>query len=238
MKYINFKENSNVVRTQSTSIYLADLNNCKTMNENELVITIRKAQNGDKRAFDKAVESNLRIVWSIAAHYQYLDNFNDILQNGNIGLIKAVETFDVSRGTKFSTWALEQIRKYILMGVDNESRVVRQGAHEIKAKSNYSAVSMDAPISNSEGEDKTYLDTFASDLSADNFSHKESMQYKLNCLLNDLPNREKDILCMLFGFGYDREYSQYEVAKKYDMTEERVRQLKFVALDRIKELAQ
>lgn len=238
MKTINFAENSNVVRTKALDSYLAEINRYKPLNESELVIIITKAQQGDAKAFEKAINHNLRIVWSIAAHYQFLDNFADMLQNGNIGLCKAVNTFDVSRGTKFSTWALENIRKYILEGVDKESRVVRQGAHEIKAKSNYIAVSMDAPLSNGEGEEKTYLDTFASDLSADNFSNRESMQYKLNCLLNGLDKRDKDIICMLFGFGYDREYSQYEVAKKHKMTEERVRQIKFAAIDKMKQIAQ
>ena len=238
MKYINFAENANVVRTNILEIFRKEMQKYNTLKESEVIILINKVQeNKDARALDTLVNHNLRIVWSIAAHYQFLDNFADVLQNGNIGLLKAINTFDVSRGTKFSTWAAEWIRKYILQGADNESRVVRQGAHEIKAKSAYMAVSMDAPLGNEDGEEKTYLDTFASDLSADNFSHRESMQYKLNCLLNGLNNRDKDIICMLFGFGYDREYSQYEVSIKYEMTEERIRQIKFEALAKIKELA-
>ena len=236
MRTINFAENSNVVRNETIEALRREINAYKTLNRDELMQTIIKAQNGSQRAKDKAVKANLRFVWSVAAHYCGMDNFLDVFQNGSMGLCMAVETFDVSRETSFSTWALELIRKYINIGLTDESRTVRMGAHMVKGKANYCATSFDAPIGNEDGEDKTLLDFFASDLSADNFSKVEDMRIKVNYLMQGLKPIEKEIICGLFGLGC-REYTQYELSLRFDLTEERIRQIKFEALKKMQEIA-
>ena len=234
MKTINFKENQNVRRNDVLDIYLSEMNaNKVAMTEEELNDLITLAQNGNERARNKAISTNLPIVWSIAAHYNGMDNFEDILQNGNYGLCIAVDTFNVSRGTKFSTWALEQVRKYINIGLTNESRCVRMGAHLIGG--NYSASSFDAPIGNEDGEEKTLLDFFASESSADNFSKKDDNIVKINYLMNGLKDIEKSVICGLFGIGC-REYTQYELSIKFNLTEERIRQIKFEALKKMQQM--
>lgn len=236
MRTINFAENNHVVRNENIDRYMSEINAIKPISEEELMNLITLAQNGNQRAREKAINANLRIVWSIAAHYNGMDTFEDILQNGNYGLTLAVDTFNVSRGTKFSTWALEMVRKYINIGLTDESRTVRQGAHQVKAKCHYNVASFDAPLGNEEGDEKTLLDTFASHTSADNFSKTEDMRVKINYLLNGLTEIEREIICGLFGFGC-REYTQYELSKKFDYTEERIRQLKWQALNKMKEMA-
>lgn len=235
MKTINFAENNHVVRNENIDRYMSEINAVKAVSEDDIKALVIAAQNGNARAREKAINANLRIVWSIASHYNGMDNFEDILQNGNYGLCVAVDTFNVSRETKFSTWALENIRKYINIGLTDESRVVRQSAHHVKAKKSYNATSFDAPIGNEDGEEKTLLDFFASDLSADNFSKVEDMRVKINYLLGGLKPIEKEIICGLFGFGC-REYTQYELSRKFDYTEERIRQIKFEALEKMKKL--
>ena len=232
---INFNETNNVVRNENLDIYRAEMNAHKTLSDSELRELIIKAQNGSQKARNKVVEANLRIVWSIAKAYNGMDIFEDILQNGNYGLCIAVDTFDVSRGTMFSTWALEQVRKYIGEGLTNESRVVRQSAHIVKAKKNYTAMSMDAPLGNEDGDEKTLLDTFASDMKCDNFSEVEDMRVKINYLMNGLTDREKSIVCGLFGIGCT-EVSEYTLSKKFNLTEERVRQIKWEALEKMAKL--
>jgi RNA polymerase primary sigma factor len=236
MKTINFKENHNVVRNDGLNIYLSQMNARKPISDVELRDLITKAQNGNERARNKAIEANLRIVWSIAASYQGMDVFEDVLQNGNYGLCVAVDTFDVSRGTMFSTWALEQIRKYIGIGLTDESRVVRMGAHFVKAKSAYNSASMDAPLGNEDGDEKTLLDTFASSSRADTLTDENDMRVKINYLMRGLDEREKAIICGLFGIGC-AECSEYTLSKKFKLTEERVRQLKWEILKKIKEMA-
>lgn len=165
-----------------------------------------------------------------------MDVFEDILQNGNYGLCVAVDTFDVSRGTMFSTWALEQVRKYIGIGLTDESRVVRMGAHFVKAKSSYNSASMDAPLASDEDGEKTLLDTFSSDSRADNLTDEDDMRVKINYLMRGLDEREKAIICGLFGIGCNEE-SEYTLSKKFKLTEERVRQLKWETLKKMKEMA-
>ena len=234
MKTINFNENNHVVRNENIDRYMSEINAVKTISEDELRNLIIAAHNGNKRARNKAIEANLKIVWSIAAHYNGMDNFEDILQNGNIGLCVAVDTFDVSRGTKFSTHALELVRKYITIGLTDESRVVRISKHLVKSP--YTTSSFDAPIGNEDGEEKTLLDFTPSDTSADTFSKVEDMRVKINYLMNGLTDIEKEIICGLFGFGC-REYTQYELSIKFNLTEERIRQIKWTALEKMKQLA-
>lgn len=234
MRTINFKETNIVVRNENVERYRIEMERYKPLDDDELKELIIAAHNGNKNARTKVVNANLRIVWSIAKAYNGMDVFEDILQNGNIGLCIAVDTFDVSRGTKFSTHALELVRKYICIGLTDESRVVRQGAHMVR-KNPYTAMSMDAPIANEEGDEKTLLDTFASELSSDNFSKVEDMRVKINYLMNGLKPIEKEVICGLFGFGC-REYTQYELSRKFNLTEERIRQIKFEALEKMRML--
>lgn len=236
MKTINFKESANVVRNENIERYRIEMAKYKPLEAEETISLIVLAQNGDEKARERVINTNLRIVWSIAKRYNGMDKFEDILQNGNIGLIKAIETFDVSRETLFSTWALEYIRKYITIGLTNESRTIRMGAHLVNGKSFYNTTSFDAPISEEDGEKKTLLDTYKSDARTDNFSEVDAMRYKLNCLMNGLDEREKTIICGLFGFG-TKEISPYTLSKKFNITEERVRQIKLSALEKMKEMA-
>jgi RNA polymerase primary sigma factor len=235
MRSINFAENSNVVRNENIERYRVDMAKRKPLSSEATKELITLAQKGDIKARNKVVEANLCIVWSIAAHFNGMDVFEDILQNGNIGLCVAVDTFDVSRGTMFSTWALEQIRKYINIGLTDESRLVRQRA-DLVGKIAYVCASMDAPLASDEDGEKTLLDTFASDMKTDNFSEVEAMRAKLNYLMRGLKPIEKEVLCGLFGFGCAEE-TENTLSTKFGLTRERIRQIKWEAIAKIKEIA-
>ena len=235
MRSINFAENNNVVRNENIERYRVDMAKRKQLSVNETNELITLAHNGDIKARNRVVEANLCIVWSIAAHFNGMDIFEDILQNGNIGLCVAVDTFDVSRGTMFSTWALEQIRKYINIGLTDESRLVRQRA-DLVGKIAYVCASMDAPLASDEDGEKTLLDTFASDMRTDNFSEVEAMRVKLNYLMRGLKPIEKEVLCGLFGFGCAEE-TENTLSTKFGLTRERIRQIKWEAIAKIKEIA-
>lgn len=235
-KSINFNENGNVIRTENIERYRIEMARYNVLDDDDLKYLISLAQKGDTRARNKAINANLRIVWSIASAYKGMDNFEDILQNGNIGLCKAIDSFDVSRETKVSTWVLEQVRKYINIGLTDESRVVRQSAHIVRAKKSYICNSFDAPIANEDGDEKTLLDTFSSDSRADNLTNVSDTIVKINYLMRGLDKREKAIICGLFGLGC-AEVSEYTLSKKFNLTEERVRQIKWETLKKMKEMA-
>ena len=231
----NFKENNHVVRNEVIDAMLSQINRYKPLSDSEVRELITMAHNGSEVARNKVINANLRLVWSIAASYGTMMDFSDMFQNGSIGLCMAVDTFDVSRETMFSTWALEQVRKYINIGLDTQSRTVRMGVHEIRAKKTNIAASMDAPLASDEDGEKTLLDTFASDMKCDNFSEVEDMRVKINYLMNGLKDVEKAVICGLFGFGCE-EVSAYTLSKKFDLTEERIRQIKFEALEKMAKL--
>ena len=125
------------------------------------------------------------------------------------------------------------VRKYITIGLTDESRLVRISKHLVKNP--YNTSSFDAPIGNEDGEEKTLLDFMPSDTSADNFSKVEDMRVKINYLMGGLNDMEKEIICGLFGFGC-REYTQLELSMKFNLTEERIRQLKWQALEKMKNM--
>lgn len=235
-KSINFKENNNVVRTDVIEMLRVEVNRFKPLSHVEVVNLISEAQNGSQAARNKVINANLRLVWSIAASYGTMMGFADMFQNGTIGLCMAVDSFDVSRETMFSTWALEQVRKYINIGLDTQSRTVRMGVHEIRAKKTNIAASMDAPLASDEDGEKTLLDTFASDMKCDTFSEVEDMRVKINYLFSALKPIEKEVVCGLFGLT-DSIETEYTLSKKFNLTEERVRQIKWEALAKMKEIA-
>ena len=236
MKNVIFGENGYVVRNENMERYRKEMNERKTtINDTDLRSLIEKAQNGNEIARNKVVEANLCLVWSIAATYGNRRDFEDLLQCGNIGLINAVATYDVSRETLFSTWALTCVKKQINIYLTDLSRSVRTPSDLVYSSQIVSTSSIDAPISNEDGEEKTMLDFMASDTSADTFSKVEDARTEINALLNGLKEIEKEIVCGLFGFGC-REYTQYELSKKFGLTEERIRQIKWTALEKMKNM--
>lgn len=232
----NFKANGNVVRNNIIEALRVEINRYKPLTHTEMMNLINQAQNGSQMARTKVINANLRLVWSIAASYGTMMEFEDIFQSGTIGLCKAVDTFDTARNIRFSTWALEQVRKYINIALTDESRTIRMGAHLVKGKNPYLAASMDAPLASDEDGEKTLLDTFASDMHTDNFSEIEEMRVKLLSLMQGLNDTEKAVVCGIFGFGTE-EVSEYTLSKKFDLTEERIRQIKWAAIAKMKELA-
>ena len=237
MKTINFNENNTLIRSNITELYRIDMQKYKPLSTDETKYYVMLAQKGNDKALTKVVNANLRIVWSIAKKYSNLGlPFEDVLQDGNIGLIAAIKTYDVSRETKLSTWILERVREHINIGLTNNSRTVRMHLGQIKRKENYSHTSMDAPIENdSDNGSKTYGDCFSGDMNADRETEIMDAKIKIKYLLNGLTERERAIVCGLFGIG-TQECSEYTLAKRFNLTEERVRQLKWAALEKMQKM--
>ena len=229
-----FGENGFVVRDAAAEAWRKEMARFQPLDADEVRELIVRAQNGDNKARTKVINHNLRIVWSIAAKFNGMDNFMDILQNGNYGLCMAVDTFDVSRETMFTTWALMMVVKYINIGLTDESRVVRVRA-DLARKIDYTHVSVDAPIANDEDGEKSLLDFMASDMSADNFSEVEAMRVKINYLMRGLKDVEKAVICGLFGFGCTEE-TENTLSAKFGLTRERIRQIKWEALEKMAKL--
>ena len=236
-KTIVFGENGFVTRDAAAEAWRKEMARYDVLDNDVIVELVVLAQNGDNKARTKVVNHNLRLVWSIASRYNGLDCFMDIIQNGNIGLIKAVDTFKAEKGVAFTTWALQNIIKYINIGLFNESQTIRVRA-DLYGIANVATESMDAPLGGADGEDgdKTLGETIASATSADNFSEVEHKRAQIEMLMKGLKDTEKAVVCGLFGFGCVEE-TENTLAMKFGLTKERIRQIKVEALTKMAKMA-
>lgn len=240
--------------------------------EVQLAILIRK---GDAKALDKLTKANLRFVVSVAKQYQNQGlTLPDLINEGNLGLIKAAQRFDETRGFKFISYAVWWIRQSILQALAEQSRIVRLPLNkvgltnriskayskleqeyereptpeelailldieveEVAATLGLSArhVSMDQPLS--EGEDSTLIDVMINyeALSTDNaLAVKASLHTEIERSLSTLTERQKEVIRYFFGLGIDHPLSLEDIGERFNLTRERVRQIKDKAITKLR----
>ncbi len=240
--------------------------------EVELAVRIKL---GDHEAFDKLVRSNLRFVVSVAKQYQNQGlGLSDLINEGNLGLIKAAQRFDSTRGFKFISYGVWWIRQGILQALAEQSRIVRLplnrlGAinrinkafisleqdferepsfeevslyleikeEDVEELNRYNAgrhVSMDAPLVGD--EISSMLDIYVDDNSDTPIDGliRESLAKEVQRSLSTLSPKERDVINLYFGIGVPHSLTLEEIAKKFDLTRERVRQIKEKAIRRLK----
>lgn len=241
--------------------------------EVELAGKIRRGGPEGRRALEKLTRANLRFVVSVAKQYQNQGlSLPDLINEGNLGLIKAAEKFDETRGFKFISYAVWWIRQSILQALAEQSRIVRLPLNQVgslnkisKAFSKFEQenerrpspeeladeleipvdkiadtmkvsgrhISVDAPFV--EGEDNSLLDVLVNDDSplADRGLVNESLAKEIDRALDTLSTREKEIIKMFFGIG-DSEKTLEEIGDRFNLTRERVRQIKEKAIRRLR----
>lgn len=260
--------------TASLDMYLQDIGRVELISAQEEVVLAIKIRNGDMRALDKLVKANLRFVVSVSKQYQNQGlSLPDLINEGNLGLIKAAKRFDETRGFKFISYAVWWIRQSILQALAEQARIVRLPLNQVgslnkinKAFSKLEQefertpsaeelaeildiaedkvadtmrvsgrhVSMDAPFV--QGEENTLLDVLVNNDSprADTMLISESLQKEIERSLSTLTERERDVVRLFYGIGFNHEYTLEEIGDKFDLTRERVRQIKEKAIKRLK----
>ena len=240
----------------------------------EEVELARKIRAGDQLALEKLTKANLRFVVSVSKQYQNQGlSLPDLINEGNLGLIKAAQRFDETRGFKFISYAVWWIRQSILRALAEQSRIVRLPLNKIgsinKINKTFSKleqeferepsaeeiaqmldisesdvkesmkntgrhVSMDAPFVN--GEENSLLDVLVNHDSprADNGLLNESLQREIERSLSTLTERERDVVKLFFGIGVNHGLTLEEIGAKFDLTRERVRQIKEKAIRRLR----
>lgn len=228
-------------RSDELSAYLNDIARYQPLTADEEMELAKAMHNGDAAAKDRFVKANLRFVVSVAKQYQGMGlDLLDLINEGNFGLLNAVEKFDETRGFKFISFAVFEIRAAITAALCDKSRLVRVPAKKVGEVENIS-VSMDMPIGGNDDENKTYLDTFESDNRTDSGFDSEDAKVILERLLAKLDDatakgydpKDRKIICAIFGIG-GREYSEYEVSLMFNITKERVRQKKFEIIEKLR----
>ena len=262
------------VSSGSISMYLAEIGKFNPLPpEREVELAIR-IQDNDERAMKELVEANLRFVVSVAKKYQGNGlSLADIINEGNMGLIKAAKRFDHTRGFKFISYAVWWIRQSILQALAEQSRLIRlplnrvgtitkitraaekleseverqpkgdeigaqleMSGDEVLMAMQYSRrhSSLNSPFQ--EGENSSLLDIIE-DSEAEEPEAKimmESMSEEVNGALETLSDRERVVLEMYFGINRDSAMTLNEIGEEFDLTRERVRQIKEKAIQRLR----
>lgn len=269
------KISNSITNRESASLdkYLQEIGHEELLTIDEEVELAQRIRKGDKRALERLTKANLRFVVSVAKQYQNQGlSLPDLINEGNVGLIKAAEKFDETRGFKFISYAVWWIRQSILQAIAEQSRLVRlplnqvgsvnkiarelsrfEQEHERKPsvdeiaervdlpedkiadamKANSRHVSMDAPIA--DGEDSSMIDFLSGDSSnTDRELAIESLKAEVSRILKLLTDKEQKVLRAFFGIDGSPEMTLDEIGEKYNLTRERVRQIKEKALRRLR----
>ncbi len=260
--------------TASLDKYLQEIGKVDLITADEEVELAQRIKAGDQGALEELTKANLRFVVSVAKQYQNQGlTLPDLINEGNLGLIKAGQRFDETRGFKFISYAVWWIRQSILQALAEQSRIVRLPLNKIGSinkinktfafleqsherppsaeeiakeldmtinevkesmKNSGRHVSMDAPLV--EGEDSNLYDVLRSGESPNpdrNLLH-ESLRTEIERALETLTPREADVIRLYFGFASQHPMTLEEIGETFELTRERVRQIKEKAIRRLK----
>jgi RNA polymerase primary sigma factor len=260
--------------TASLDKYLQDIGKEELITADEEVLLAQRIRQGDQWALEKLCKANLRFVVSVAKQYQNQGlSLPDLINEGNLGLIKAAQRFDETRGFKFISYAVWWIRQSILQALAEQSRIVRLPLNQVgslnKIKKESSRleqkferppsadeiaealeipeykidaalkistryISMDAPLS--EDDDMKFIDIFVDEDTpvTDAGLMRESLAREIQRSLSTLTEKERDVVNLYYGIGMNHGLTLEEIGAKFDLTRERVRQIKEKAIRRLK----
>ncbi len=278
MSLRQLKISKSITNRESESLekYLQEIAKVPMISAEEEVALAQLIKKGDKAALDKLTKANLRFVVSVAKQYQNQGlTLPDLINEGNLGLIKAAQKFDESRGFKFISYAVWWIRQSIMQALAEQARIVRlplnkvgltnriskaftqleqefertptaeeiaffldMELEEVAATMNVAAkhISMDSPLT-TDGEENTLLDVMVNknaDSADQKILFKDSLKMEVERSLSMLTERQKEVICYVYGIGYDQPMTLEDIGEMYSLTRERVRQIKDKALEKLK----
>jgi RNA polymerase primary sigma factor len=273
MRQLKISESITNRENASLNQYLSDIAKIPMVTPQEEVILTQKIREGDQAALERLTTANLRFVVSVAKQYQSSGlTLGDLINEGNVGLVKAAKRFDETKGFKFISYAVWWIRQSILSAINEQGRMIRLPLNKVgdiskiaKAASQLEQqferqptpeelaesleitaekvsdvlghsgrhILYDSPFSSE--EDNTLLDVLqSSEPGTDKGLMKESLSIEVAESMRVLGEKERDVLTLFFGLGDGQAQSLEEIGEKYDLTRERVRQIKDKALARLR----
>jgi RNA polymerase primary sigma factor len=260
--------------SQSLDKYLQEIGKVDLLTPDEEVELAKRIKEGDQMALERLTKANLRFVVSVAKQYQNQGlSLGDLINEGNLGLIKAAQRFDETRGFKFISYAVWWIRQSILQALAEQSRIVRLPLNRVGSLNKISKtfseleqkyerepspdeladvldvtssevvdtmkisgrhVSMDAPFI--QGEENSLLDVLENetDPTPDQGLINDSLRKEVQRALSTLTQREADVIALYFGLNGEHAMTLEEIGEKFNLTRERVRQIKEKAIRRLR----
>ena len=261
---------------RSLDQYFQEIGRYELLSGEEEVELAIKIRHGDVEAQNQLVRANLRFVISVAKMYQNQGlSLGDLINEGNIGLVKAAKRFDETRGFKFISYAVWWIRQGIMSAISDQSRVVRLPLNKVgdltKLAKAYREleqeferkptteelgkildisseeaayilqiagrqVSVDAPVSNSDESKSTLMDILPNEgqVMPDDALMKDSLKDEINDILSILDKREAEVIKLSFGIGSNQKATLEEIGDRFNLTRERIRQIKEKALRKLR----
>ena len=280
---MNLKERKTgfIATDQAINAYLKDINRYKVLSAAEEAELVKRMREGDESAREKLVTANLRFVYAVAKRYANSDNLLDLVQEGNTGLLTALNAFDPEKGTRFLSCAVWYITRSILAHINGDNALIRKTNNtktvykipkikekfytennrypdmdelaaileadyglKIKDKADLLDVSTTSITTCFDDEDARAFENtpyFTEKTAVDN-DYLPEMDKEFNSvvsgtLMSSLTEREQTIVKMAFGIGYNKEYTNAEIADEIGMSSERVRQLKNESIEKMRKLA-
>lgn len=260
--------------SQSLDKYLQEIGKVDLLTPDEEVDLAKRIRQGDQQALEKLTKANLRFVVSVAKQYQNQGlSLGDLINEGNLGLIKAAQRFDETRGFKFISYAVWWIRQSILQALAEQSRIVRLPLNRVgslnKISKTFSELeqrferepspeelaevldvatseiidtlkisgrhtSIDAPFV--QGEESSLLDVLENELeeTPDSVLLSDSLRKEVQRALSTLTPREADVVALYFGLNGESSMTLEEIGERFNLTRERVRQIKEKAIRRLR----
>ena len=183
-----------------------------------------RMKKGDKKAREKLIKHNLRLVAHIVKKYYSAENQEDLISTGTVGLIKAVDSFDPKNGTRFATYASKCLQNEILM----QFRSRKKFQNEVSVN--------DTIDTDKDGNPLTYGDIMASDDSiVDDLDVKMKTKLAVRCVMTCLCRRERNVITLRYGIGRERAYTQRETAEMLGISRSYVSRIEKAALQKIRE---
>ena len=260
--------------SQSLDKYLQEIGKVDLLTADEEVVLAKRIREGDQLALEKLTKANLRFVVSVAKQYQNQGlSLGDLINEGNLGLIKAAQRFDETRGFKFISYAVWWIRQSILQALAEQSRIVRLPLNRVGSLNKISKtfseleqkferepspeelaevlevtasevvdtmkisgrhVSMDAPFVQGEENSLLYVLENDGDEKPDDGLMTDSLRKEVQRALSTLTQREADVITLYFGLNGEHAMTLEEIGEKFNLTRERVRQIKEKAIRRLR----
>ncbi len=260
--------------SQSLDKYLQEIGKVDLLTPAEEIDLAKRIKKGEQKALEKLTKANLRFVVSVAKQYQNQGlSLGDLINEGNLGLIKAAKRFDETRGFKFISYAVWWIRQSILQALAEQSRIVRLPLNRVGAlnkigkafstleqeferepsaselaeeldmslfevsdtlKISGRHLSMDAPFA--QGEDNRLLDVIQDHRqpAPDTGLMEQSLREEVSRALHTLSEREAQVIKLYFGLEQEHSLTLEEIGEKFNLTRERVRQIKEKAIRRLR----
>ena len=217
--------------TETVRVYYDDLKKYKPLTKAKEKRLLKKCKKGNLKAKNEILEANLRFVFDIAKHYTGRGvPVSELISDGNIGLLRAVEKFDESKNVKFISYAVWWIRQAMLESIKRRNAI---NFVEIEPNTDNDS-SMDKKLIEDDEDDVSFNNDFSNENDEKSIEVSENQRNIITNLIGTLSDRERDIVENYYGINDKKELTLTDIGKKYNLSSERVRQIKLNAIRKLR----